>query len=196
MTQTLADVIECEWNAFIQREGDIHLWFYVSERMRAWAEHGADPPALLDYLFCSVAQLFLHRTLDYAQGDGLANMLFQAAQDRFWDEIFENGPLADDDLWWRTYLAFDDGEFSRGDGLDPVVIYTHPQIALIVADVQAKGGLTALLAAATKGAISAPAATSGADAAPPLPPRPPQRRVPYRGRPGPGRGWPSRYPKP
>ncbi len=40
------------------------------------------------------------------------------------------------DLFWKVYLAFDEGEYYRVDGLeqDPVEAYTRPSIARIIAD--------------------------------------------------------------
>jgi hypothetical protein len=71
-----------------------------------------------------------------AQGFNCSELSFEFC-DAIVNDVHGLITLADEDrpdLFWKVYLAFDEGEYYHGDNReqDPVKVYTRPQIAQIV----------------------------------------------------------------
>lgn len=92
------------------------------------------PATLLDRLSAYLVEGFHQGTLDYDYCDALANALHFSILDLVGMESFA----------WETFLAFDDGEWSRaGDTENPVDKYTRPAVAALFARLQARSAETA-----------------------------------------------------
>ena len=87
-------------------------------------------PSLADEIAANLVRSFHHRALSFEFCDGIVNDLFGVLLD-------EHGELPT--LFWRTYLAFDAGEWVRPKkpDEDPVEAYTRLLVAEIIAELPA-----------------------------------------------------------
>jgi hypothetical protein len=98
------------------REGDVQRWS---------ASLGIPRAELYDRIAIYLALGFNCSELSFEFCDAIVN------------DVHGVITFADEDrpaLFWKVYLAFDEGEYYRGDNReqDPVEVYTRPQIAQIV----------------------------------------------------------------
>ncbi|MBS1834648.1 MAG: hypothetical protein JST65_18160 [Acidobacteria bacterium] len=95
-----------------------------------WADLLQIPKAdLYDRIAAYLAQGFHRSELTFEFCDGIVNHLFDVI-------LSANDTLPE--LFWKVYLAFDDGEYChRDDGdLNPVEKYTKPQIAALLEEIE------------------------------------------------------------
>jgi hypothetical protein len=90
----------------------------VADSISAYAREAESTIAdAIDLLAVEVAQGFLGGSLTWAEGDRAANLL--------WD-FMQTPSAAIPDLAYAIFDAFDQGEYHREPGDDPVATYTRP----------------------------------------------------------------------
>ncbi|GEM_PF-6708114 len=114
---------------------DIPIGYASADDIMDWSvDLQLSPATLLDRLSAHMVEGFHRGTLDYDYCDALANALHFPVLDL----------VGMDSFAWKTFLAFDDGEWSRpGDIEDPVDKYTRPAVAALFAQLQARSAETA-----------------------------------------------------
>lgn len=93
-------------------------------KIHAFAEaHGLSPAELYNALSREVARRFLDGGMTFEDADAIANTLYSIMVE---DALAEGDDFEFAEPAFGIFLAFDDGEWDRGDGIDPVERYTTP----------------------------------------------------------------------
>jgi hypothetical protein len=88
------------------------------------AAHNLEFDDVCNTIALTIARRFNDSTMQYADADAVANELCAMMITRITRVPGANLP----EPAWTIYLAFDTGEWDRGDGSDPVEQFTRPQI--------------------------------------------------------------------
>lgn len=128
MTQLITDLLDA---ALADRdEGRLHYLMQMASFEECSARSGVQIVDVLNGAAAWLARSFHEHRLSFSLADGLATSMQCAGM----DSIYPNGGEIRDDIWWRVYLAFDGGEYSRGDSGDPVESVTRPAIKALIAE--------------------------------------------------------------
>jgi hypothetical protein len=101
----------------------------TEDDVRRWsASIGTSRSALYDGIAVRLARGFKNSELSFEFCDAIVNGLYG---------IITSADEERPQLFWRVYLAFDEGEYYHGNDRreDPVEAYTRPMVAQILADV-------------------------------------------------------------
>ena len=90
---------------------------------------GVPPNDLYNALLLEVTKRFLRGELSFEDADGVANDVWECMTSDMVDlgDAFEMAEPA-----YSIYQAFDDGEWGRVDGEDPVEQYTRPELGRLL----------------------------------------------------------------
>ena len=124
------DVVKADLNYIYARDPEnqpsrTHL---TGDDVQRWATlTDTSQDVLCDQIGLYLAQGFQDSELTFAFCDAIVNDIFGLITS--WQTKWP-------DLFWKVYLAFDEGEYYHGSNRDedPVEVYTRPRIAQIVAD--------------------------------------------------------------
>jgi hypothetical protein len=132
------DLVLAELRKMYERDYDGHR-LTKADVLRWSSLMGIPVGVLCDRISAYLVRGFHQRTLSFEFCDAIVNRLcgIVLSEDLYGVVFNEEGEFAP--LFWKTYQAFDAGEFFRPDkpDEDPIEAYTRPLVAQIIAELPA-----------------------------------------------------------
>lgn len=95
------------------------------------AANHISPSELHNALMLSIARRFLDGAMSFDEADGIANTIYALMVE---EALGHGDGYTFPEPAYAIYLAFDDGEWNRGDGIDPVERYTRVGLRRILGE--------------------------------------------------------------